>query len=94
MSIMSLPKKTKIISIVVLLIVAIGCAIYINTPESSATSQSTEDAYVQADFTFVTPQISGTIHRVLVEENQQVKAGDLLATINNVLNTVTHFLLS
>lgn len=80
---MSLPKKTKIISIVVLLIVAIGCAIYINTPESSATSQSTEDAYVQADFTFVTPQISGTIHRVLVEENQQVKAGDLLATINN-----------
>ncbi|EHU2434064.1 MULTISPECIES: HlyD family secretion protein [Acinetobacter] len=80
---MSLPKKTKIISIVVLLIVAIGCVIYINTPESSATSQSTEDAYVQADFTFVTPQISGTIHRVLVEENQQVKAGDLLATIND-----------
>ncbi|WP_265734339.1 HlyD family secretion protein [Acinetobacter baumannii] len=60
-----------------------GCVIYINTPESSATSQSTEDAYVQADFTFVTPQISGTIHRVLVEENQQVKAGDLLATIND-----------
>jgi len=80
---MSLPKKTKIISIVVLLIVAIGCVIYINTPESSATRQSTEDAYVQADFTFVTPQVSGTIHRVLVEENQQVKAGDLLATINN-----------
>src|SRR5690606_7633727 len=43
----------------------------------------TDDAYVQADFTLVTPQISGTLHQVLAEENQQVKAGDLLATINN-----------
>lgn len=52
---MSLPKKTKIISIVVLLIVAIGCVIYLNSPQSNASSQSTDDAYVQADFTLVTP---------------------------------------
>ncbi|ENV43444.1 HlyD family secretion protein [Acinetobacter schindleri] len=80
---MSLPKKTKIISIVVLLIVAIGCVIYLNSPQSNASNQSTDDAYVQADFTLVTPQISGTLHQVLAEENQQVKAGDLLATIND-----------
>src|SRR3546814_10712961 len=50
---------------------------------SSASTQSTDDAYVQADFTLVAPQVSGVIGKVLVEENQPVKAGDLLAAIDD-----------
>ena len=44
---------------------------------------STDDAYVQADMSFVSPKISGYIAKVLVSENQQVKAGDPLFLIDD-----------
>ncbi|RTM02335.1 MAG: HlyD family secretion protein [Hyphomicrobiales bacterium] len=44
---------------------------------------STDDAYVQADMSFVSPKISGYIDKVLVSENQRVKAGDPLFAIDN-----------
>lgn len=80
---MALPKKAKITVAVLLLTVALGSIFYLNHTESSASFQSTDNAYVQADFTTVAPQISGTVSRVLVEDNQAVKAGDLLATIDD-----------
>src|SRR3546814_5350874 len=36
-----------------------------------------------ADFTLVAPQVAGVISKVLVEENQPVKAGDLIAAIDD-----------
>jgi membrane fusion protein (multidrug efflux system) len=78
-----LPKKAKIIISGLLLSTAIGGAIYLNRPESSASSQSTDDAYIQADFTTVAPQVSGTVDKVLIKDNQAVKKGDLLATIDD-----------
>jgi membrane fusion protein (multidrug efflux system) len=80
---MALPKKARIISVVLLLAVAIGGVLYLNRPESSASIQSTDDAYVHADFTTVAPQVSGTVERVLIEDNQPVKKGDLLAIIDD-----------
>ncbi|TRC86771.1 HlyD family secretion protein [Mesorhizobium sp. WSM4303] len=44
---------------------------------------STDDAYVQADMSFVSPKISGYVDKVEVTENQQVKAGDPLLTIDD-----------
>lgn len=44
---------------------------------------STDDAYVQADMSFVSPKISGYVDKVEVSENQQVKAGDPLLTIDD-----------
>ncbi|AZO10369.1 MULTISPECIES: HlyD family secretion protein [unclassified Mesorhizobium] len=44
---------------------------------------STDDAYVQADMSFVSPKISGYVDKVLVGENQQVKAGDPLFIIED-----------
>jgi membrane fusion protein (multidrug efflux system) len=44
---------------------------------------TTDDAYVQADMSFVSPKISGYIDKVLVNENQKVKAGDPLFAIDN-----------
>src|SRR3546814_8453336 len=82
-STMAMPKKAKIPIALLLLAVAVGCVIYLNRPESSASTQSTDDAYVQADFTLVAPQVSGVIGKVLVEENQPVKAGDLIAAIDD-----------
>lgn len=80
---MALPKTAKIISAALLLAVVIGGALFLNRPASSASTQSTDDAYVQADFTIVAPQVSGTVDKVLIEDNQPVKAGDLLATIDD-----------
>jgi membrane fusion protein (multidrug efflux system) len=45
--------------------------------------ESTDDAYVKADFTTVAPKVSGYIADVLVEDNQPVKAGQVLARIDD-----------
>ena len=45
--------------------------------------ESTDDSYVKADSTIVAPKISGYIAEVLVNDNQPVKAGQLLARIDD-----------
>src|SRR5579862_5269827 len=44
---------------------------------------STDDAYVKADYTTVAPKISGYIAAVLVDDNQRVAAGQVLARIDD-----------
>ncbi len=44
---------------------------------------STDDAYVAADSTAVAPKVSGHIKDVLVADNQPVKAGQVLARIDD-----------
>ena len=45
--------------------------------------ESTDDAYVQADYTTVAPKVGGYIADVLVQDNQDVKAGQVLARIDD-----------
>jgi membrane fusion protein (multidrug efflux system) len=80
---MALPKTARVTVAALLLAVAVGGVILLNRHESRASTQSTDDAYVQADFTTVAPQVSGTVDAVLIKDNQVVKAGDLLATIED-----------
>jgi membrane fusion protein (multidrug efflux system) len=44
---------------------------------------STDDAYVQADNTTIAPKVSGYLARVLVGDNEPVKAGQTLAKIDD-----------
>ena len=44
---------------------------------------STDDAYVQADFTAIAPKVSGYIAQVLVRDNERVKQGQTLARIDD-----------
>ncbi len=44
---------------------------------------STDDAYVKADNTTIAPKVSGYLSNVLVGDNEQVKAGQVLARIDN-----------
>ena len=44
---------------------------------------STDDAYVKADSTTIAPKISGYIGAVLVNDNETVKAGQILARIDD-----------
>jgi len=80
---MALPKKARIAATALLLAAATGLVLYLDRPESSGPAQSTDDAYVQADFTVVAPQVSGTVDAVLVRDNQHVKEGELLAIIDD-----------
>jgi membrane fusion protein (multidrug efflux system) len=45
--------------------------------------QSTDDAYVKADTTLISPKVSGYIAEVLVGDNEAVKAGQVLARIDD-----------
>ena len=45
--------------------------------------ESTDDAYVKADSTIISPKVSGYIAEVLVADNEPVKAGQLLARIDD-----------
>jgi len=44
---------------------------------------STDDAYVQADSTIVASRVSGYVAAVLIEDHQQVSAGQVLARIDD-----------
>ncbi|KQV12367.1 hemolysin D [Rhizobium sp. Root1203] len=44
---------------------------------------STDDAYIKADSSAIAPKVSGYLAKVLVGDNQPVKAGQVLATIDD-----------
>ncbi|AXA69870.1 HlyD family secretion protein [Achromobacter insolitus] len=80
---MSMPKTGKTAICTLLAITVIAGLFYLNRPESASNLQSTDNAYVRADFTQVSPQVSGRIAQVLVEENQRVTPGQVLAVIDD-----------
>jgi Multidrug resistance efflux pump len=43
---------------------------------------STDDAYIEGDIAIISPKVSGYVEKVNVVENQQVKAGDPLVTLD------------
>ena len=45
--------------------------------------ESTDDAYVQADISAVSPKVEGYVREVRVTDNQEVKAGDVLVVIDD-----------
>ena len=45
--------------------------------------ETTDNAYIRADTTFITPRVGGEIVQLLVKNNQAVKAGELLLKIED-----------
>ncbi|WP_314951122.1 HlyD family secretion protein [Bradyrhizobium cosmicum] len=45
--------------------------------------ETTDDAYVKADSTIIAPKVSGYIAKVLVGDNEKVRAGQVLARIDD-----------
>lgn len=73
-------KRTSLLALLLLLLLAAAFFIW------SAMGQHdyrTNDAVVAADYTLVAPKISGYIRHVDVSDNQQVKAGSVLATLDD-----------
>src|SRR3546814_19321970 len=80
---MALSKKTKLAGSAIVVVAAVVLAVILNRPESAAATQSTDDAYIRAEITSVAPEITGMVDAVLVEENQPVRAGQLLVQIDD-----------
>jgi membrane fusion protein (multidrug efflux system) len=45
--------------------------------------ESTDNAYLKSNSVLITPQVQGTITQLLMEDNQSVKKGDVLAVIDD-----------
>jgi membrane fusion protein (multidrug efflux system) len=69
--------------VLVIVAAAAGGFYLYNHAEAASPRQSTDDAYTEADLTVVSPQVSGRIAEVLVEDHQAVRPGDLLAVIDD-----------
>ena len=78
-----MPKNAKISSLILLGCVFVFSIIFFNSRDDASRFQSTDDAYIRVDATMIAPQVSGRISAVLVDENQPVKAGDVLVTIDD-----------
>ncbi|WP_037312748.1 HlyD family secretion protein [Ruegeria halocynthiae] len=74
-------KSLKTVAVIVMLgVIAIGLFLYWRHEERFP---STKDAYVGANIIYVAAQVTGQVADVPISENQQVKAGDLLFTIDD-----------
>ena len=77
-------KRKDQIAVTVIAVCAVGVLVYLLAPGVFGSKrQTTNDAFVAADYTLVAPRVAGFIKEVLVEDNQQVKAGQLLALIDD-----------
>lgn len=75
-------RARKIFIAVIAVTVIAGIAWYAEHSIYGKYQQSTNDAYIQADSIIVSPKVSGYIEKVLVEDNQLVKAGQPLVEID------------
>ena len=73
-------KGKKIVALLVLIIFAIGVYLFI---QYKKTHISTDDAYITNTIYWVNPRVSGIIKRVFVDDNEYVKKGEVIATIDS-----------
>lgn len=74
-------KNTIIASLVTALLAASGIAAK-NTYEHFTSFQETEDAYVTGHLHQISSRVSGTVEKVLVEDNEHVQAGQPLVLLD------------
>ena len=72
-------SRKAVIAVGLALTLGAAGATYIAIPKSSV---STDNAYVQADSSVISPKIRGLVAEVLVEHNQRVRRGDALVRID------------
>lgn len=75
------PKKLLITSILALVVIVSSVAGTIGWRYMSS-HESTDDAYVDGNITQISSRLAGTVSQVLVEDNQYVKAGQLLVVLD------------
>ena len=80
------PEKSRraVIVIVTVALCAILAILYAwRLPPFAGWSENTDNAYVRGKVTIISPQVSGYVTDVLVQDFAEVKAGQVLATIDD-----------
>lgn len=72
-------KRYALATVISLAAIALATVLWIRLNGS----QSTDDAYITIDSTLVAPKVAGFIAEVLVQDNQHVETGQLLARIED-----------
>jgi membrane fusion protein (multidrug efflux system) len=85
-------KKRRWLLPVVVLLVFIALIFGIPKVIRAFNTVSTDDAYVNGYVTFVAPRVSGQVARVLVDDNNRVKKGDVLVELDPEPNQVQVFI--
>ena len=72
-------KKSVIFAVIALAIAGIGAYFFI----SGANIETTDNAQIDADIVPIRSSVSGYVKDIFFEDNQKVKKGDLLITIDD-----------
>jgi membrane fusion protein (multidrug efflux system) len=75
-------RRPLLIAALGTLVLAVVCLFGIRWVLVSLSTVSTDDAYVNGHVTFVAPRVAGQISRVLVDDNNRVHKGELLAQLD------------
>jgi membrane fusion protein, multidrug efflux system len=75
-------KRSLLASVLGVAVVALLLVFGIPWVEEMLNTVSTDDAFVNGHVTFVAPRVPGQISRVLVDDNNRVHKGDLLAELD------------
>ncbi|HUB15091.1 MAG TPA: HlyD family secretion protein [Acetobacteraceae bacterium] len=76
--------RTRKLMAAVLGVAVVAVLVVFGVPwvEAMLNTVSTDDAYVNGHVTFVAPRVAGQIARVLVDDNNRVRKGELLAALD------------
>jgi membrane fusion protein, multidrug efflux system len=66
----------------VVLVLALIAAAWVYYGKFIAPYETTDDAFIEGYVTFISPRVSGPVVKLLVTDNQRVKAGDVLLEID------------
>lgn len=72
------PVRWVVIALAVVVVLAVGAPWVLHSLHTA----STDDAYVNGRVTFVAPRVAGQVARVLVDDNNRVRKGDLLLQLD------------
>src|SRR5580698_5272393 len=78
----AIPKRKLLAGALGVVVLAALVVFGIPWVEAMLNTVSTDDAYVNGHVTFVAPRVAGQISRVLVDDNNRVRKGDLLAELD------------
>ncbi|PKH24489.1 efflux transporter periplasmic adaptor subunit [Enterobacterales bacterium CwR94] len=73
-------KRHLLLSALLLFLLLVAAAIWLAMQHHH---RRTDDAWITADYTLVAPRVAGYVQRIYVTDNQSVKAGELLAEIDD-----------
>ncbi|MBY3598931.1 HlyD family secretion protein [Rhizobium bangladeshense] len=76
-------RRSPVLPIVVLALLAGGAWYGYEWWTNGRFMVSTDDAYIEGDIATISPKVTGYVAKVNVVANQEVKAGDVLATLDN-----------